>query len=663
MDNGIKKQMDELCERLNDYSYRYYVKDDPAVSDYEYDMLLRSLAELEKKYPEYASANSPTKRVGGEVLEGFEQVRHEVSMESLQDAFSEGEVEEFANRVSQVLGDNTEFDVEPKIDGLSVSLEYENGIFKRGSTRGDGTVGEDVTFNLKTVKTIPLVLKEPVEYLEVRGEVYISRTDFAKLNEKREEEGLSVFANPRNAAAGSLRQLDSKVAASRKLDIFVFNIQRINGKNVKTHSEGLELLRSLGFKVIDNYVCKGIKQAYARVKKIGDERKDYKYDTDGAVIKVNNLESRTLLGSNAKAPKWAIAYKFPAEQKKTTVKDICVQVGRTGVLTPAADLEPVFIAGSTVSRATLHNIDNIRQKDIRIGDTVVIQKAGDIIPEVVGVDFSKRDGTETIFEMPKNCPVCGSAVVREEGEAAYRCMGIDCPAQTLRHIEHFVSRNAMDIDGLGPSIIKQMLDTGIIKTASDLYYIDPQRVAMMEKMGEKSAANLMDAIEKSKKNDLGRLIFALGIRHIGEKAGKNLAKKFKTLDNLISASEEEIENTPDFGSIMAKSVHSFFKDEKNIKTIERLRAADVNFDYIQSGGENVLFSGKTFVLTGTLTRYTRNDAKQLIENMGGNVSGSVSKKTDFVLAGSEAGSKLEKAQKLGVKIIDENEFENMMQNI
>lgn len=663
MDNGIKKQMDELCERLNDYSYRYYVKDDPAVSDYEYDMLLRSLAELEKKHPEYASANSPTKRVGGEVLEGFEQVRHEVSMESLQDAFSEGEVDEFANRVSQVLGDNTEFDVEPKIDGLSVSLEYENGIFKRGSTRGDGTVGEDVTFNLKTVKTIPLVLKEPVEYLEVRGEVYISRTDFAKLNEKREEEGLSVFANPRNAAAGSLRQLDSKVAASRKLDIFVFNIQRINGKTVKTHSEGLELLRSLGFKVIDNYVCKGIKQAYARVKKIGDERKDYKYDTDGAVIKVNNLESRTLLGSNAKAPKWAIAYKFPAEQKKTTVKDICVQVGRTGVLTPAADLEPVFIAGSTVSRATLHNIDNIRQKDIRIGDTVVIQKAGDIIPEVVGVDFSKRDGTEKIFEMPKNCPVCGSAVVREEGEAAYRCMGIDCPAQTLRHIEHFVSRNAMDIDGLGPSIIKQMLDTGIIKTASDLYYIDPQRVAMMEKMGEKSAANLMDAIEKSKKNDLGRLIFALGIRHIGEKAGKNLAKKFKTLDNLISASEEEIENTPDFGSIMAKSVHSFFKDEKNIKTIERLRAANVNFDYIQSGGENVLFSGKTFVLTGTLTRYTRNDAKQLIENMGGNVSGSVSKKTDFVLVGSEAGSKLEKAQKLGVKIIDENEFENMMQNI
>ena len=662
MDNGIKKQMDELCERLNDYSYRYYVKDDPAVSDYEYDMLLRSLAELEKKYPEYASANSPTRRVGGEVLEGFEQVRHEVSMESLQDAFSEGEVEEFANRVSQVLGDNTEFDVEPKIDGLSVSLEYENGIFKRGSTRGDGTVGEDVTFNLKTVKTIPLVLKEPVEYLEVRGEVYISRTDFAKLNEKREEEGLSVFANPRNAAAGSLRQLDSKVAASRKLDIFVFNIQRINGKTVKTHSEGLEFLRSLGFKVIDNYVCRGIKQAYARVKKIGDERKDYKYDTDGAVIKVNNLESRTLLGSNAKAPKWAIAYKFPAEQKKTTVKDICVQVGRTGVLTPAADLEPVFIAGSTVSRATLHNIDNIRQKDIRIGDTVVIQKAGDIIPEVVGVDFSKRNGTEKIFEMPKNCPVCGSAVVREEGEAAYRCMGIDCPAQTLRHIEHFVSRNAMDIDGLGPSIIKQMLDTGIIKTASDLYYIDPQRVAMMEKMGEKSASNLMDAIEKSKKNDLGRLIFALGIRHIGEKAGKNLAKKFKTLDNLISASEEEIENTPDFGSIMAKSVHGFFKDEKNIKTIERLRAADVNFDYIQSGGENVLFSGKTFVLTGTLTRYTRNDAKQLIENMGGNVSGSVSKKTDFVLAGSEAGSKLEKAQKLGVKIIDENEFENMTQN-
>lgn len=656
---NIQNKMDEMCDKLNDYSYRYYVKDDPAVSDFEYDMLLRELAELEKQYPQYAKENSPTKRVGGAVLEGFSRVRHAVSMESLTDAFSEEEVREFSNRVSQVLGDDVEFDVEPKIDGLSVSLEYENGVFVRGSTRGDGIVGEDVTENLKTVKTIPLKLTKPIEYIEVRGEVYMPREAFAKLNESREEDGLSVFANPRNAAAGSLRQLDTKVCAQRNLDIFVFNIQQIRGYDITHHSQGLDLLGELGFKVIDNFVCRGIDSAYEHVKKIGEERKKYKFDTDGAVIKVNSLQQREQLGSNAKAPKWAIAYKFPAEQKKTVVRGISVQVGRTGVLTPAADLESVFIAGSTVSRATLHNIDNIRQKDIRIGDTVIIQKAGDIIPEVVGVDFSKRTGEEIIFEMPKTCPVCASNVIREDGEAAYRCTGLDCPAQLQRHIEHFVSRNAMNIDGLGPAIIEQMLNNKIITCAPDLYYIDFQRVAMLEKMGDKSAQNLSDAIEKSKQNDLDRLIFALGIRHVGEKAGKNLAKKFKTLDNLIDADIEEIESVADFGNIMAQSVYDFFKNEKNLRAIERLREAGVNFKKHQEEVSDMRFEEKTFVLTGTLQHYKREEAKKIIESFGGKVSGSVSKKTDFVLAGAEAGSKLAKAESLGVKVIDEDEFENM----
>lgn len=656
---NIETKMNELCDKLNDYSYRYYVLDEPAVSDFEYDMLLRSLAELENKYPQYAKETSPTKRVGGAVLDGFKQVRHTVSMESLTDAFSKEEVYEFAERISPVLGDDVEFDIEPKIDGLSVSLEYENGVFVRGSTRGDGTVGEDVTENLKTIKTIPLKLLENVEYIEVRGEVYMPRKAFAKLNMRREEEGLSVFANPRNAAAGSLRQLDTKICAQRNLDIFVFNIQQIRGYNILTHSEGLKLLRRLGFKVIDNFICSGIDDAYACIEKIGNERKDYKYDTDGAVVKVNNLENRNLLGSNAKAPKWAIAYKFPAEQKKTVVRGISVQVGRTGVLTPAADLEPVLIAGSTVSRATLHNIDNIYQKDIRIGDTVIIQKAGDIIPEVVSVDFSKRTGNEIKFEMPDKCPVCGSVTVREEGEAAYRCTGINCPAQLQRHIEHFVSRNAMNIDGLGPAIIEQMLKSKIITCAPDLYYIDFQRVAMLEKMGDKSAQNLQEAIEGSKKNDLGRLIFALGIRHVGEKAGKNLAKHFKTLDNLINASENEIEAVPDFGHIMAQSVCEFFKNEKNLDAIERLRAAGVNFESASESGDDMRFLGKTFVLTGTLEHYKRDEAKAIIENFGGKVSGSVSKKTDFVLAGREAGSKLEKAESLEITIIDENEFDRM----
>lgn len=659
LNDNVKNEITELTERLNEYSYKYYVLDEPTVSDYEYDMLLRRLSELEEKYPELALESSPTKRVGGKVLDGFEEVVHTAKMESLQDAFSEQEVSDFGRRITEFFGGEEEFNVEPKIDGLSVSLEYENGVFFRGSTRGDGLVGENVTENLKTVKSIPLKLKKEIPYLEVRGEVYISRRDFAALNESREEEGVPTFANPRNAAAGSLRQLDPKIAASRKLDIFVFNVQRIEGAEFKTHSESLDLLRELGFKVIENKVCKGIDKAYEYVLEIGKKRDELKHDIDGAVIKLNDIEKRTQIGSTAKAPKWALAYKFPAEQKETVVENISIQVGRTGVLTPAADLKPVFIAGSTVSRATLHNLDNIRDKDIRIGDRVIIQKAGDIIPEVVRVVSEKRTGDEKVFEMPEHCPVCGSAVVREEGEAAYRCMGLDCKAQLLRHIEHFVSRNAMNIEGLGPSIIAQMLERDLIGCAADLYYLDIQQVAMMDKMGMKSAQNLADALEKSKENDLGRLLFALGIRHVGEKAGKNLAKAFKTLDAVKAASVEEIESIEDFGHIMAISVYNFFKDEKNLASIERLREAGINFSYLGTESSDMRFAGKTFVLTGTLPTYKREEAKEIIESMGGKVSGSVSKKTSFVLAGEEAGSKLDKATQLGVTIIDEAEFKKM----
>lgn len=656
---NARRKIDELTDKLNEYSYKYYVLDEPAVSDYDYDMLIRELLSLEEKYPDYAREDSPTKRVGGQVLEGFEEVRHAIKMESLQDAFSKEEVLDFGRKIKEFFSAEEEFNIEPKIDGLSVSLEYENGVFFRGSTRGDGVVGENVTENLKTIKSIPLKLKKEIPYLEVRGEVYISKGDFASLNETREEEGLPTFANPRNAAAGSLRQLDPKIAASRKLDIFVFNIQRVEGAEFDSHSESLDFLRELGFKVIKNKVCKGIEKAYEHVLEIGAERDSLKYDIDGAVIKLNNIKKREQIGSTAKTPKWAIAYKFPAEQKKTIVENISIQVGRTGVLTPAADLKPVFIAGSTVSRATLHNLDNIRDKDIRIGDTVVIQKAGDIIPEVVSVVFEERTGEEKIFEMPKCCPVCGSVVVREDGEAAYRCMGLDCKAQLLRHIEHFVSRNAMNIEGLGPSIIAQMLDRDLIKCAADLYFLDIQQVAMMDKMGLKSAQNLADALEKSKGNDLGRLLFALGIRHVGEKAGKNLAKAFKTLDAVKNATVEEIESVEEFGRIMAESVYNFFRDEKNLASIERLRAANINFDYLGSDSGDMRFLGKTFVLTGTLPTYKREDAKEIIESMGGKVSGSVSKKTSFVLAGEEAGSKLDKAISLGVTIIDESEFKKM----
>lgn len=654
----LQNRIKELTDLLNDYSYRYYVLDAPAASDYEYDMLMRELVELEEKYPQYALPESPAKRVGGEALSQFEEVVHTVAMESLQDAFTESEVMDFGRRVGEAVGENEEFDIEPKIDGLSVSLEYENGAFVRGSTRGDGVTGENVTENLKTIKSIPLKLKKDIS-IEVRGEVFISRKDFAALNEQREENGLATFANPRNAAAGSLRQLDPKVAAGRKLDIFVFNVQRVDNISFSTHSESLQFLRELGFKVVENKVCKGIKAAYDMVLEIGEKRRNFSYDTDGAVIKLNNLQKREIMGSTAKAPRWAIAYKFPPEQKESTILDITIQVGRTGVLTPTAELEPVLVAGSTISRATLHNIDYIRQKDIKIGDKVLIQKAGDIIPEVVRVLKEKRTGDEKEFYMPARCPECGSLVEREEGESAYRCMGLDCKAQLLRHIIHFVSRNAMNIEGLGPSVIAQMLERNLIGCAADLYYVKANDIAAMDKMGEKSAENLILAIEASKKNDLGRLVYAFGIRHIGEKAGKLLAKRFKELDAIINAEMNELEQIDEFGEIMAKSVYSFFKDEKNLIAIERLREAGVNFSYMQADVEGGVLEGLTFVLTGTLPTYKREDAKEIIEGLGGKVSSSVSKKTSYVLAGEEAGSKLDKAQTLGVRIIDEDEFKSL----
>lgn len=657
---NTEKRINELRNMLEYHSKKYYVDDSPEISDFEYDSLMNELQALEKEYPEFQSPLSPTQRVGGAALDKFEKVIHEVQMNSLQDAFSKEEIYDFDKRVKSVTDDFT-YIVEHKIDGLSVSLEYIDGKFVRGSTRGDGIVGEDVTQNIKTINSVPLVLKEAIPFLEVRGEVFISKEQFLKINAMRENAEELLFANPRNAAAGSLRQLDSKITASRGLDIFIFNIQRIEGKTINTHSEGLEYLRSLGFKVIQNSITyNSIDDAYNRVLQIGEERGSLYFDIDGAVIKVNEFDKRKLLGATSKFPKWAIAYKFPAEKQKTKVLDIAVQVGRTGVITPLAHLTPVKIAGSTVSRATLHNMDYIVEKDIRIGDTVVIQKAGDIIPEVVEVDYEARTGDEKKFIMPKTCPECGSEVIREEGESAYRCTGMSCPAQRLRHIIHFVSRNAMDIDGLGASIAEQMLNKNIISDAADLYYIEKEEIAQMDKMGKKSAANLIEALENSKKNPLSRVINALGIRHIGEKNAKTLAKNFKNIDNIISADYEQLIALDDFGSVMAESVISFFKQEQNIEFINKLKNAGVNMTEISEETEDLRFNGMTFVLTGTLSKYTRNEASEIIEKFGGKTSSSVSKKTSYVLAGEEAGSKLTKANTLGVTVISEDEFENMI---
>ncbi len=657
----FEKRIDELTEKLNYHNYKYYVEDNPEISDFDFDAMLVELERLEEKYPQYKKTNSPTMRVGGEAVSAFEKVHHDVEMQSLQKAFSKQELIDFDNRVREVYP-NAEYVVEHKIDGLSVSLEYLDGEFVRGSTRGDGIIGEDVSENIKTIRTVPLKLRDKIPYLEVRGEVFLSRENFNKINEYLEAEEQPLFANPRNAAAGSLRQLDSKIAAKRGLDIFVFNIQHITGVEINNHIDGLHFLKKQGFKtILNDKKFKTIDEAFEQIQKIGEERGGLYFDIDGAVVKVNDFSMRNVLGTTSKFPKWAIAYKYPAEKQTTTIRDIKIQVGRTGVLTPIAILDTVHIAGSNVSKATLHNIDYINEKDIRIGDTVVIQKAGDIIPAVVEVIAEDRSGDEKIFKMPSECPECGSAVVREEGEAAYRCTGINCPAQRFRNIVHFASRNAMNIDGLGPSIIEQMIERKLIDTAADLYYLKAEDIADMDKLGEKSAQNLIMSLEHSKSNPLYRLIFGLGIRHIGEKAAKIIAKKYKTLENLKNASPDELTSIHDVGEIMAVSLVDFFAEKHNIDFLDRLTDAGVNC--VDDSGDGVAdnrFEGKTFVLTGTLEKYTRNKASEIIESYGGKTSSSVSKKTSYVLAGTEAGSKLEKANKLGVTVITEDEFEEML---
>lgn len=657
----IKSRIDYLTDIINYHNKKYYVDDSPEISDFEFDAMLLELETLEEKYPQFKRQDSPSLRVGGEAVTGFEPVIHNVPMQSLQKAFSKEEIIEFDRRVRES-GFNPEYVVEHKIDGLSISIEYINGVFSRASTRGDGITGEDVTENVRTIRTVPLKLKDNIEYLEVRGEIFMPNDTFIKLNQELENTDQPLFANPRNAAAGSLRQLDSKIAAKRGLDIFVFNIQKIEGVEISSHTEGLKFLKEQGFKTILNTnLFNSIDQIINEIERIGEERDTLPFGIDGAVVKVNDFAIRNLLGVTEKFPRWAIAYKYPAEQQQTKLRDIKIQVGRTGVLTPLALLDTVRIAGSNVSRATLHNLDYILEKDIRIGDTVIVEKAGDIIPAVVEVVKRDRTGNEIEFSMPKFCPQCGAQVIREDGEAAYRCTGISCPAQVLRNIIHFVSRPAMDIDGLGASNIEKLVENELIKDASDLYYLDYEKATLLRGFGEKWAENLKKSIEKSKSNPLYRLIFGLGIRHIGEKAAKNLAQRYKTIENLITASEDEMSSIEDVGPIMAKSVADFMKQDKNRAFIARLKDAGVNCVYNDDNTESDMrFNGKTFVLTGTLEMLKRHEAGEIIESYGGKTSSSVSKKTDFVLAGAEAGSKLEKAIALGIRVISEDEFFEMI---
>ncbi len=657
--NAAKRRIDELRELLAHHSFLYYVEDAPQISDYEYDKLFYELVALEEKYPEFDSPTSPTKRVGGKALDKFEKVTHAVKMGSLADVFSYDEVRDFVAKTNEKLGKATVFSVEPKIDGLSVSLVYENGRFSLGSTRGDGTVGENVSENLKTVRTIPMKTKDALPHLEVRGEVYMPREAFAALNEKREAEGEQLFANPRNAAAGSLRQLDSKVTASRRLDIFVFNVQAAEGIEFSSHIESLEYLKSQGFHIID-----GIRRAssageiISAIEEIGAARDNLPYDIDGVVIKADSLAERKLLGENISTPKWAIAYKFPPEQKQTKLTDIIIQVGRTGVLTPNARLEPVRLAGTVVSRATLHNIDFIRERDIRIGDTVTLQKAGDIIPEIICVDKSKRNGSEVPYEMPTHCPSCGEPVIRDD-EAATRCTNASCPAQLERHITHFASRDAMNIDGMGPAVVRLLIASGLIHNVADIYSLSAGEIEGLDRMGKKSAENLIAAIERSKSAGLDKLIYALGIRQVGEKAARSLAEAFPDIELLFSASEEQISAIYDFGDISAHYIVNFFAHPQTRVLVDELKSRGVKTTYeVQKRGN--IFEGMTFVLTGTLPTMKRDEASRLIEENGGKVSSSVSAKTSMVLAGEDAGSKLTKAQSLGVRIISEEELLAML---
>ena len=651
---SYREEMKQLRDELNAHGYRYYVQDAPTISDYEYDHMLRRLEDLEREHPEEITPDSPTQRVGGPALDTFESVEHPVPLESLQDVFNGEEVREFLDRLREALP-LAEYSVEPKVDGLSVALEYRDGVFVRGATRGDGRVGEDVTENLRTIRSIPMVLPEKLPRLIVRGEVYMSRKVFEEINARREIEGKPLMANPRNAAAGSLRQLDPKIAAQRRLDIAVFNLQLAEGRSFSTHSETIDYLASQNFKVIPYARLSDPDGILNEIDRLGDRRMDYPYDIDGAVIKVNNLRQRTALGSTAKCPRWAIAYKYPPEQKPSVLKDIVVQVGRTGVLTPKAVLEPVRLAGTTVTFATLHNQDFIAEKDIRIGDTVIVQKAGEIIPEIVEVVRDKRPAGTTPYRLPDRCPVCGAPVSRDLDGAAVRCTGAECPAQLLRNLTHFASRNAMDIDGLGPAVIQQLVEAQLVRTAADLYLLRPEQIAQLDRMGEKSAQNLVAAVAASRDNDLWRLINALGIRQVGDKAAKVLASHFRTFDALAQASAEELTAIGDIGPITADYIRRWIDDPQSQDLMGRLKAVGVNMTCKEELVDN-RFSGMTFVLTGALERFTREEAGEMIEKRGGKAAGSVSKKTTYVVAGENAGSKLRKAQELGIPVLTEEEF-------
>ncbi len=655
----IQKKMDELTRLLNEANYRYYVLDDPQMLDFEYDRLLRELEVLEKEYPQFAKADSPTQRVGGQALSKFEKVTHPVPLMSLQDVFSLEELEDFLTKIYETYP-NTMFTVEPKIDGLSVSLEYENGQFIRGATRGDGTVGEDVTENLKTIRSIPMQLENAPSRLIVRGEVYMPKKSFEKLNARQEEEGKQLFANPRNAAAGSLRQLDPKIVAQRGLDILIFNVQLAEGVHFSSHGESLDYLKSLKFKVVPYSKHTSFEDISAKILAINEGRGELSCDIDGAVVKVDDISLRERLGSTAKFPRWAAAYKYPPEIKPTVVEDIIVQVGRTGVLTPKAVVRPVRLAGTTVTNATLHNQDFITERDIRIGDTVNIRKAGEIIPEILDVDFSKRPAGTVPYTLPQQCPVCGAPTERDAEGAFLRCTGAECPAQLSRNIAHFVSRDAMDIEGLGRAIVDGLIDKGYLTSPADIYYLTLDQVKSLWQSGDTAAKKLLAAIEASKELDVSKLIYALGIRQVGAKTGKVLASYFGDLDALMKADQQTLKDVPDVGEVTAEFIVNWFAQPQSASMIEKLRNAGVNFECKRTVTD-ARFAGKTFVLTGALSKFTRDEATEKIELFGGKAAGSVSKKTSFVVVGENAGSKERKARELGISILSEDEFLEMIQ--
>ncbi|MBR0199471.1 MAG: NAD-dependent DNA ligase LigA [Oscillospiraceae bacterium] len=655
-----QKEILKLRREIEHHNKLYYVMDAPVISDYDYDMLMNRLKALEAEHPELVTPDSPTQRVGGTALSQFEPVQHQVPLESLTDVFSYEELFAFGDRMETLLSEAHDYVVEPKIDGLSMSLEYENGVFVRGATRGDGVTGENVTENLRTVRSLPLRIENAPERLIVRGEVYMSKAVFEELNAQREISGEQLLANPRNAAAGSMRQLDPKVAAARKLDIICFNMQYSSEGEYTTHAQTLDAMRDMGFPVVSYTHFDNIRDCVRQIEWLGEHREELPFDMDGAVIKINSLAQRQALGSTAKAPRWAVAFKYPPEKKESRVLDIVVQVGRTGVLTPKVIVEPIRLAGTTVSAATLHNQDNIDRLDLRIGDTVLLQKAGEIIPEVLSVNKEKRPEGTVPFVLPQFCPECGSPVVRDEDGAALRCTSPECPAQRLRNVAHFASREAMDMEGLGLSVCESLINSGLVKDAADLYYLEPQSIAELDRMGKKSAENLIAAIEKSKEAGLSRLLCGFGIRQVGQKAAKVLASYYPDLDSLMEATEEELTRVPDIGGITAGFIRNWFGNPQSLDLIERLRKAGVDFRSHEEKKDD-RFAGMTFVLTGALSKFTRDEASAIIESYGGKASGSVSKKTSYVVAGENAGSKLTKAQSLGIPVLSEEEFAAMIQ--